>query len=103
MCLCVQHDAEASEVVHLLGLASLSILSWGFSEKLGVAQGSLLREAEIEVQSRRRTRSVRESRGFLGKSVDDREPFRELAGLASKRWTVQQMLKWLDELRKEND
>jgi len=40
--------------------------------------------------------------GILIKPARDEGSFRELAGSASKHWTVHEMLKRLDELRKEN-
>jgi bifunctional DNA-binding transcriptional regulator/antitoxin component of YhaV-PrlF toxin-antitoxin module len=40
--------------------------------------------------------------GILLKTAKDDGSFSELAGSASKHWTVHEMLKCLDELRKEN-
>jgi len=40
--------------------------------------------------------------GVLVKPTREEGSFRELAGSASKHWTVEEMLKRLDELRKEN-
>ena len=40
--------------------------------------------------------------GILIKPARDEGSFRELAGSASKHWTVDAMLRRLDELRKEN-
>jgi len=42
------------------------------------------------------------SDGILLRPTADRGSFRELAGSASKSWTVNEMLKRLNELRKEN-
>jgi bifunctional DNA-binding transcriptional regulator/antitoxin component of YhaV-PrlF toxin-antitoxin module len=42
------------------------------------------------------------SKGILLKPVKDEGTFKELAGSASENWTVDEMLKRLDELRKEN-
>jgi len=40
--------------------------------------------------------------GILVKPAREEGSFRELAGSASKHWSVDEMLKRLDELRKEN-
>jgi bifunctional DNA-binding transcriptional regulator/antitoxin component of YhaV-PrlF toxin-antitoxin module len=40
--------------------------------------------------------------GILLRTAEDEGSFGELAGSASKHWTVNEMLKRLDELRKEN-
>lgn len=43
------------------------------------------------------------SEGILLRPARDEGRFKELAGSASKDWTVDEMLKRLNELRKEND
>jgi AbrB family looped-hinge helix DNA binding protein len=45
---------------------------------------------------------VPSSEGILLKPAQEEGSFKELAGSASKNWTLDQMLKRLDELRKEN-
>jgi len=45
---------------------------------------------------------VPQPEGILLRTAKDEGSFRELAGSASKDWTVHEMLKRLDELRKEN-
>lgn len=45
---------------------------------------------------------VPSSEGILLRPTEEEGGFKELAGSASKNWTVGEMLKRLDELRKEN-
>lgn len=45
---------------------------------------------------------VPSSEGILLRPAQDQGAFKQLAGSASKKWTVDEMLKRLDELRKEN-
>ena len=54
------------------------------------------------ITTQTRLEFVPEEEGILVKPAKDEGTFREMAGSASNRWKIAEMLKRLDELREEN-